>query len=279
MGRRAALVALAGALPMAVACGSRPAAARPDFGDGRLAISGSSTIAPLVGEIGKRFEAQHPGVRVDVQSGGSSRGIADARRGTVQIGMVSRALDPGEADLAAHRIALDGIAVIVHASNPVASLTDAQIVAIYTGTVKDWSAVGGARAPITVVNKAEGRSTLELFATHFAIDRTAIAASVVIGENLHGVRTVAGDPHAIGYVSVGTAEYEKAKGVPITLLPVGGVSPSTASVREGRFPLSRPLNLVTLGTPSPLAVAFIQMAGSAAVKDLVEGQYFVAVAQ
>jgi phosphate transport system substrate-binding protein len=278
MVRGAALVAMASALAMAVACGRGTGAARSDFGGGRLTLSGSSTIAPLVGEIGKRFEATHPGVRVDVQTGGSSRGVADARRGTVQIGMVSRALNAGEADLTPHRIAMDGVALIVHASNPIAQLTDEQIVAIYTGAVTDWSAVGGVRAPITVVNKAEGRSTLELFATHFRIDRTAIKASVVIGENLHGVRTVASDPHAIGYVSIGTAEYEKAKDVPIKLLPLARVEASTATVRQGRFPLSRPLHLVTLGKPSPLAEAFLQMAKSAAVRDLVEGQFFVTLA-
>jgi phosphate transport system substrate-binding protein len=278
MARRAALLVVAAALA-AAACAGGAASARPEFGDGRLTLSGSSTIAPLVAEIGKRFEADHPGVRVDVQTGGSSRGVADARRGTVQIGMVSRALNPGEEDLTARPIAMDGVAVIVHASNPVTALSDAQIVSIYTGAVTDWSAVGGTGGPITVVNKAEGRSTLELFATHFALDRTAIKASVVIGENLHGVRTVAGDPHAIGYVSVGTAEYEKAKGVPIKLLPVGGVEPSTATVRQGRFPLSRPLNLVTHGTPSPLASAFLRMATSAAVEERVEGQFFVAVAR
>jgi phosphate transport system substrate-binding protein len=259
-------------------CG-QPAAGNPAFGDGRLSVSGSSTVAPLVGEIAKRFEAAHPGVRVDVQTGGSSRGIADARRGTVHIGMVSRALGPAETDLAATRIAMDGVAIIVHATNPVARLTDAQIVDVYTGRITRWSVVGGADASITVVNKAEGRSTLELFASHFKIDRTAIKAHVVVGENLHGVRTVAADPHAIGYVSVGTAEFERVSGVPIRMLPMNGVEPSTATVRDGRFPLSRPLNLVTTGQRTPLVDAFLAMAASAAVHDLVEGQFFVPVVQ
>jgi phosphate transport system substrate-binding protein len=277
---RAASVALRLALLAAVsACGQPATPPGHDFGNGRITLSGSSTIAPLAGEIGKRFEARYPGVRVDVQTGGSSRGIADARRGTVHIGMVSRALHPDEADLTAHRIAMDGVAVILHASNRVAPLTDRQIVAIYTGAATNWSAVGGADAPITVVNKAEGRSTLELFASHFGIAREAITASVVIGENLQGVRTVAGDPHAIGYVSVGTAEFERSKGVPIRLLPINGVEPSAATVRQGRFPLSRPLNLVTAGPRTPLVDAFLAMAASPAVADLVEGQFFVPVAE
>jgi phosphate transport system substrate-binding protein len=36
----------------------------------KLVLTGSSTIAPLVAEVGKRFEKQNPGVRVDVQTGG-----------------------------------------------------------------------------------------------------------------------------------------------------------------------------------------------------------------
>ncbi|MGH7889036.1 MAG: substrate-binding domain-containing protein, partial [Thermodesulfobacteriota bacterium] len=59
---------------------------------GKLVLTGSSTVAPLAAEIGKRFEAQHPDVRIDVQTGGSSRGVADARQELADIGMVSRAL-------------------------------------------------------------------------------------------------------------------------------------------------------------------------------------------
>jgi phosphate transport system substrate-binding protein len=264
---------------MGVGCGRPASSPAHAFGDGRLALSGSSTIAPLVSEIAKRFEAKHPGVRIDVQTGGSSRGVADVRRGSVNVGMVSRTLAPGEEGLTAHTIAMDGVAVIVHATNPVAELSGQQIVDIYTGRVTNWSAVGGNAAPITVVNKADGRSTLELFASHFKLERPAIKAHVVIGENLHGVRTVVGDPNAIGYVSIGTAEFERSNRVPIKLLPLGGVPATMGNVRAGRFPLSRPLNLVTLGQRSALVDAFIAMASSTEVNDLVEAQFFVPTAK
>ena len=77
----------------------------------KLTLTGSSTVAPLALEIAKRFESLHPGIRVDVQSGGSSRGLADARQGLSDIGMVSRALKPGENDVLAFPIARDGIAM------------------------------------------------------------------------------------------------------------------------------------------------------------------------
>ena len=74
---------------------------------GKLVLTGSSTVAPLAAEIGKSFEAEHSGVRIDVQSGGSSRGITDARKGLANIGMVSRALKEDEKDLQAFTIARD----------------------------------------------------------------------------------------------------------------------------------------------------------------------------
>lgn len=103
-----------------------------------LSISGSSTIAPLMAEIGQRFEARHPGVRVDVQSGGTSRGIQDVRGGLAALGMVSRALNADEHDLTAHAIARDGIALIVHADNPLKDIGSAQVVGLYTGRLSDW---------------------------------------------------------------------------------------------------------------------------------------------
>ncbi|MGV8891357.1 MAG: hypothetical protein ACOH2K_00090 [Burkholderiaceae bacterium] len=50
---------------------------------GWLVLTGSSTVVPLALEIAKRFEQQNPGLRIDVQSGGSSRGVANARSGPV----------------------------------------------------------------------------------------------------------------------------------------------------------------------------------------------------
>ena len=49
--------------------------------DQKLVLTGSSTIAPLAAELGKRFEKLNPGVQVDVQYGGSSRGLSADRSG------------------------------------------------------------------------------------------------------------------------------------------------------------------------------------------------------
>lgn len=247
--------------------------------DHKLVLTGSSSVAPLALEIGKRFEKQNPGVRVDVQSGGSSRGVADARSGLADIGMASRALKPEENDLVAHTIAMDGIGVILHRSNPVQSLAGEQIKAIYTGQITHWKEVGGKDARITVGNRAEGRSELELFLPYFKLKNSEVKAQLILGENQQTIKTVAGNPGAIAYVSIGAAEYEAAQGTPIRLLPMEGVAASVANVRDGRFPLSRPLNLVTKGEATGLAKRFLDFARSGAVDDLVGSQFFVPLAR
>lgn len=243
--------------------------------DDRIVVTGSSTIAPLMAEIGKRFEKLHPGLRVDVQSGGSTRGVTDVRAGLSDIGMVSRAMSDDERDLVAYEIARDGIAIILHRDNPLTELSRRQIVDIYTGRVTDWSEVGGKPGRITVVNKAEGRSTLELFLAYFRLGVRDIVAHVVIGDNQQGIKTVSANPGAIGYVSIGTAEFEASAGTPVKLLGLEGVPASVANVKNGTYPLSRPLNLVTRPAGGERLERFIGFARSAEVDDIVADQFFV----
>ena len=243
---------------------------------GRLVITGSSTCAPLIGDIAKRFEKAHPKVRIDVQMGGSSRGIADTKRGTADIGMASRELKQNEApELVSYPFAQDGVAIILHKENPITSLTDEQVHGIYTGALSNWSEIGGLNAPITVVNKASGRATLEVFLKHFKLDETTIQADVIIGDNQQGIKTVSGNPNSIGYVSIGAAEFEIGEGTPLRLLETQGVEATTANVSRGKFPIGRPLILVSRETQSELASSFITYCRSGQVHDLIEDLYFV----
>ena len=273
-----ALLSLGSSICLVLQSCSKPPEVAKEL-QGKLVLTGSSTVAPLVAEIAQRYEMEHPEARIDVQTGGSSRGIADARQGTADIGMVSRALKANEKDLQAFTIAKDGISVILNRDNRVQNLSDKQIVNIYTGKITNWKLVGGTDAPITVVNKAEGRSTLELFAEHFKLKTKDIKADVVIGDNEQGIKTVAGNPNAIGYVSIGSGEYAATHKTPIKLLPVEGVTASITNVSKGTFPISRPLNLVTNTTPTGLQKSFIDFARSPQVQDIVKEQYFVPVSQ
>lgn len=266
---RAALVVIAALLP--AACGKRNPAET-------VTATGSSTIAPVIAEAAKRYEASHPGVRIEVQSGGSSRGISDAITGVADLGLVSRALKEDESEkLSAHLLATDGVCVILHRDNPVQTLDKKQLVDIYTKKVTNWKDLGGNDATIIVANKAEGRSTLEIFLHFLDLDNADVKADVVVGENLHVINSVVSNPQTIGYVSIGTASAEEKAGTPIKLVITEGVVPTLASVRDGSFPITRPLNLVTDAETSPAARAFLDYLLSTEINDIIEKHFFVPV--
>ncbi len=246
----------------------------------KLVLTGSSTVAPVMHEIARRFETLHPEYRIDVQTGGSSRGIGDAKNGIADIGMASRDLKSSEkSGLVANRIAMDGICLIAHRSNPVMSLDTEQVRSIYRGGAKNWKALGGPDARIVVINKAEGRGTLEVFLKHFSLAIENIEADLIAGDNQQVIKSIQSNPHAIGYVSVGAADYEVKNGGQIKIIQSDGVSPTMNSIRSGQFPITRPLLLITKGQPQEDAARLIQFAQSDEVHDLIKAQYFVPSAE
>ncbi|WP_290502332.1 phosphate ABC transporter substrate-binding protein [Alcanivorax sp.] len=239
-----------------------------------ITVSGSSTIAPLMAELAERYETE-TGIQVDVQSGGSGRAIADVRQGLADLGMVSRALKEDEQDLEGYLIGRDGIAIIVNSANPVRALSDDQIRAIYTGKTQRWESGPGEGRDITVVHKAQGRSTQELFLAYFQLENSQVQPDQVIGENQQGIKAVAGDPFAIGYVSIGTAIYEAENGTPIRLLPLEGAPASLAVLAQGNYPLARELNLVTHGAVSQPVADFLAFVTRTDMADVYHDYYFL----
>ena len=186
-----------------------------------------------------------------------------------------RALKPEEKDLHDFTIAGDGLAIIVHKDNPLTALTRDQVAKIYRHQINSWSELGGPDKKITLVHKAEGRSTLELFLKFMKLSNSEVKADVIVGDNEQGLKTVAGNPSAIGYVSIGAAIYAASQGQSIKLLDTDGVKPTLENVGSGVFPMTRQLNLVTKNDPKGLASDFINFALSPENYDIIRAQYFV----
>ncbi len=242
---------------------------------GKLLITGSSTMCPLIAEIAKRFESLHPDVKVEVQCGGSGRGISDAKDGKSDIGMASRALTEKEKGLHGFSIARDGISVILHKDNPVKTLSDEQVASIYTGKITNWKEVEGRDAMITVVNPKKGYSSAELFTHYFKIDYEDIKATVIAGDNPTRIETIVKDPNAIAYISAGEADRTAKTGAPIKPLPFNNVMPTGRNIITGNYPITRPLTLVTKELPDGMVREFIAFCLSSAVSDLIEKFDFV----
>jgi phosphate transport system substrate-binding protein len=241
----------------------------------RIVLTGSSTMAPLMAAIAKRFQASHSGVEIEVTTGGSDRGVSDARDGLANIGMASRPLRKNEEDLLGFPIARDGICLLVHKANPIPALSKRQVASVFTGKTTNWKDVAGRDAHIAVVNRQPGRSEVEFFTHYFGINYDNIRERVRAGDNVLCIQAVADNPDAITYVSVGEAERDAHKGMTIKLLPMEGVSATSENVRNGNYPMSRPLTLVTKELPAGMVKAFLEFALSSQVTDLVKEFGFV----
>mgnify|MGYP001574027950 CR=1 FL=1 len=241
----------------------------------RLVITGSSTIGPLMREIGRRFRVLHPGLVIEVETGGSNRGIKDVMQGKADIGMASRALTKEESGLFGFAIGRDGVCLVVHKSNSVDKLTNRQVADIYTGKITNWSKVGGRDAPVVVINAKVGYSSVAYFARFFGIEYADIKAQMVLGDNLERVKAIGENPNGLAYLSVGAAQRQAETGAPIKLLPVEGVAATQRNIRSGNFPISRPLLLVTKQAPTGIAKEFINFSLSSSVTDLITQHDFV----
>lgn len=245
-------------LPLA-GCASEDAAAR------RVIVTGSTTIQPIAEVAAEEFTASNPEMDVLVSGVGSSAGIENVSSGTSDIGTSSRELKDEEMDLGLFDtpIAYDAIAVIVNTSNPVSSLTKAQVKAIFQGEITNWSEVGGPDLEIGIVNRDEASGTREAFAK-IVLDKERFDPTAVILPGTGQVRSVVAQaPSAIGYISLGFVTDD------VKAIAVDGVEASEETVITGAYPVQRLLHFFTVGKPTGLAKEYIDYVLSEEVQESI----------
>lgn len=244
------------------------AADRPDE-DGRLLITGSSTMAPLITHMADRYRKSHSGVQITIHGVSSAKGITDTWGGFNSIGMVSRELRGSEKALQAFPIAVDGVCFITAHENGLKNLTLKQLADIFTGRITNWKEVGGGDAPISVVLRDAGASSTKMVSEYLSVGIPDLHGIVIPAENSVTMRTVGRNRHAISYVSFAELNRQDDSRNSVRVLPVDGVLPSMATIGTGTYPLIRVLNLVTKGAGSRLAREFIRYCSSRKVADIV----------
>ena len=221
---------------------------------GGLTITGSTSVAPFAEHLAELYQHNHAGTAINIQSLGSSAGIQAAIDGVAEIGMSSRDLKPEEAEqLDQLIIARDALAVIVHPDNPVTKLDLAQVQDIFSGKIRSWSALGGPDQPIDLVVREAGSGTFSAFEELVMKGKPIITAALRQGSNGAIRQVVAGNPNAIGYISLGIVDSS------VKALPIDNVEPSVAHVEAGSYTFVRQFLFVwRKGQPfSPLATQFV----------------------
>lgn len=263
--------------------------------DTTVTIKGSSTVLPIAETCAEEFMNMNSDVQITVAGGGSSVGIKSVANGEVDIGDASREAKASDvenidgvevSDLVDNVVAYDGIAVVVSPNvknNGVTALTMDQIYQIYTGEITNWNELGGPDLEIYVNDRASTSGTratfVELIANSegnaledFEEDGGTLAVDNVNQENANVVTAVSGSQQAIGYVGLGYVDEDTCPAV-----SVDGVLPSTSTVKDGSYPISRSLHMYTLGEPTGLTKDFIDYVQSEDGQEVVVEEGFVTI--
>ena len=242
-----------------------------------ITIKGSSTVLPIAERCAEEFNAAHNDIKVTVAGGGSGLGIKSVATGEADIGDASREVKQSEIDeygdiFVDHKIALDGVAVIVSKAihdTGVTDITVDQLKGIYDGSISNWQELGGPDEEIFVNEREEGSGTRDTFMDIVDLDETA--ADKANSANSQVKQAVSGSDVAIGYVGLGYVSDET------PALKINGISPSAATIKDESYPISRSLHMYTNGEPTDAVEEFLNFVMESEGQAIVEDEGFISI--
>lgn len=274
-----------------------------------LRLSGSNTIGSrlgpmlvehfltaegytLVGRESKELNelkivAERNGTRVaaTVSAHGSSTAFKALQEGKADIGMASRSINAKEIETlkplgdmtspsSEHVLALDGLAVVVHRSNPLSSLTVAQMRDLFSGAVKDWGQIGGRPGAVHLFARDHHSGTFDTFQS-LVLGKAKLDESAQRYEDSRELaNAVASDPNGIGFI--GLPYIGPTKAVAVYDKDTEPLLPTVFTVATEDYPLSRRLFLyVPTASSDPTVLNFVEFALSRQGQDIAAETGFV----
>ena len=219
--------------------------------DNKIVLDGSTTVGPIAKAFAEYYMRNTRGVNIAVSESGSGNGAKSLINNTCDIANMSRFMKEKEFKAAvekgvqpvAHVVALDGLPIIVHPSNPVKGLTLEQVSGIYLGKITNWKELGGPDMKIIKISRDTNSGTYETF-EKLVMNKGKLASDVeYVGSNGTVRQRVSSTPAAIGYAGLGFVDRK------VKALEINGVYPSQKTVVSGKYPIARPLFMFTNGYP------------------------------
>ncbi|MFH1449301.1 MAG: phosphate ABC transporter substrate-binding protein [bacterium] len=231
-----------------------------------IQIKGSDTMVNLVQAWAENFMKKNPSLSVAITGGGSGTGIAALLNNTCHMTMSSRKIEGEELELAKSKkinpkefiVGLDGIAVVVHPSNPLDKLTFKQISDVFTGKITNWKDLGGKECKIMVISREVNSGTYHYFKEHVLGEKNEYTENALLLISSQAVADeIAQNPRAIGYYGMG---YLSPNQKPLAIAKDANssfVTPTFENVKNGTYHISRPLFFYTNGKPQGVVKKFI----------------------
>jgi phosphate transport system substrate-binding protein len=217
----------------------------------KIVVDGSTTVGPIAKAFAEYYMKLNPGVNITVSESGSGNGAKSLVNQSCQVATMSRLLKLNEYEAAVHSevlpvvhvVALDGIAMIVHPGNPVGKLSLAQVMDIYTGKITNWKQLGGPNVPIVIISRDTNSGTYETFETRVLKGGKIAKNCEYVGSNGAVRQRVQSTAAAIGYVGIGFIDNT------VKALLIENIMPTPETVKDGSYPIARPLYMVTNDYP------------------------------
>jgi phosphate transport system substrate-binding protein len=175
---------------------------------GKITVKGSDTLVVLAQKWAEAYMGKNPDTKIQVTGGGSGVGLAALQNRTTDIANSSRKIRAKEIEACLvsfgrrpteYKVAMDGLTVYVHESNPVKELSLPQLERIFTGKAKNWKEFGGPDAKITVYSRENSSGTYEFFKEHVLLGRDFASSAQTMPGTAAVLQAVAKDKNAIGY--------------------------------------------------------------------------------
>ena len=234
---------------------------------GAVSTDGSTSMQKVIGALGEMFMELNEDVTFSYNPTGSGSGIQAVSEGRCDIGLSSRALKNEEKANGQQEtvLAYDGIAIVVNPENAVADLDVETIAKIFTGEITNWSEVGGSDTEIVLIGREAGSGTRSGFEELVGVEDLCQYRQELTSTG-DVITAVASNPGAIGYASVASLKDT------VKAVSVGGVAPTSETVKDGSYAIQRPFVLVTkegveLGT---VAQAFFDYVTSGEANEVIE---------
>ncbi len=262
----------------------------PDQLSETISIDGSTTVQPVSELLSTAYHDNNPGVKLTVQGGGSGKGMTDAGMGLVDIGSASEDVPASTLEkfpnLTTHKIGASAVIVIVNAADNVSSISKADMAALYDNVSANKPA---AFEKFTIYTRAESSGTADTFSNYVLGNKTALARSVEttsVTGNTGVVDGVASTPCSIGFADYGFAvSNPNVRMIGIiegnTYYPAPTKESLLAALKgdTSAYPikLTRPLNYLTNGQPTPLVQDYIDYVKSPEAKWAFEQNGFFSI--
>jgi phosphate transport system substrate-binding protein len=239
---------------------------------GSMVIAGHGPEQRTMEALARAFEKANPRAYLDVVWDDNSKPVEMVKTKHAQIAVTGAP----EEGLRSFQIAWDGVVIMVHRSNFTKEITKQEVGELFSGKFKMWADLGGPDTKVLLIDRPRNQNTRDAFEQQLGIVGKIPEGTKVIAKDDKVIKTIAGTLpplSAVGYLSLGQALEAVASGVPVRLLPVDKAEPETPTVKDGRYPLRRPVLLLSNHEPNQLIEAFEQFALSDAGQKIISEFY------